>query len=127
MKGQPKSMEKTGFVVSKTMLKAKLFQKKCSCGNLLGMRQKDYQETVEDYIKKGMTLTEARNQTLKDFGWFKMCCRSNVLNASVYYIRDIFSDSIVSISANTKIVIRGDDVQTSRPVPEYPSVFTNKK
>jgi len=63
------------------------FISECQCGKSIGLRQCKY----EDAIIEGTPI----NDILINFGWGKMCCRCQIINAPTLLLLDTNSNAFV--------------------------------
>lgn len=103
----------------------RLLPKHCSCLRRLGTYQREY----ENLIKGGLKPAQAASK----MGWNKMCCRNQVMNASMYFIKDANKDAfrdetgLVSRTEHhlNQIVTRDNPpVVPKRPQPPFPALPT---
>jgi len=70
----------------------KVFIPYCSCGERLASRQREYEKRFEKLDSRDNI---AQSIVLDQMGWTKICCRQNVYNAPLRFVRDSLSQAII--------------------------------
>lgn len=103
----------------------KLFHKYCSCHNRLAIIQEKYENYVKDLFDKGeLPLNECQLAAIAHFGFSKMCCRNNILNAPTYFIVDTYYGAVTveGVVSKDLVTMNGVDTSFNRPVPDLPVI-----
>lgn len=119
----------------------KIIPKICECGQMMGHRQKDYEEAlikkqslIENLTEEDKRLIEL--ETFKDFFGMKMCCRTAFWNSDVPFIKstnhNAFVDETGISSKNTKmtkksVIKQGVIFIPSTPPPDFPEILNIEK
>lgn len=85
---------------------------KCSCGNEIGSRQREFQMLFEEY-NKTEPIDVSSQLTLTDMNVLRMCCRRHFLRPPNFMIADRTSQKFIDTSNVTgSIIMRpGEDLK----------------
>jgi DNA-directed RNA polymerase subunit N (RpoN/RPB10) len=114
------------------MEQKKIIPKICTCGELMGHRQKDYEDRILEELEKNKDLRKIELDLHKEFGWVKICCRKTYLNSRIPFIRDsnkdAYVDNIDLFKTKTKLPITKNccEIFPTKKVPDFPKLIDDE-
>lgn len=78
---------------------------KCSCGNEIGSRQREFEMLFDSFRESGDEVDVASKKTLKEMKVIKMCCRRHFLRPPNFLLANRTSEKFVDTSNVTGSII----------------------
>jgi len=82
------------------------FDEFCSCGLRKAVFQRNFETYLTEFLESGLSLSDARIQTIKKIGQLKLCCLRDFTNPAANFINDSTSNALVDITTNKETAIQ---------------------